>query len=102
MFQNCDILVKKGLPPQNNTITSHGGKKDWSQYDFSFKFCNISAAPDLLLIVHSNQTFLERSWDAYAITIFMESYMSDMATVNPFLDTLYYAEYKNYGPGAKV
>lgn len=111
VFQNCHILEKKGLPNQKNTITANGGKYDRTPYGFVFQFCSIFADLDLLPKVRSTQTFLGRPWGAHSTTIFMESYMSDVVNAegwlewngtSVFLDTLYYAEYKNHGPGARV
>lgn len=108
VFQNCTILVKKGLPEQSNTITAQGGKFNGASTGFSFQFCNISADFDLLPSLKSTSTFLGRPWKPYSTTVFMESYIGDVVNSKGWLewsgsqnlDTLYYAEYKNYGPGA--
>ncbi|XP_012574358.1 pectinesterase/pectinesterase inhibitor PPE8B-like [Cicer arietinum] len=110
VFQNCKLLVKNGLPKQSNTITAQGGKVNGDLTGFSFQFCNISADFDLLPFVKSTSTFFGRPWQSYSTTIFMQSYLSDVLSPkgwlgwnkSQYLDTLYYAEYKNYGPGAKI
>ncbi|KAJ8751066.1 hypothetical protein K2173_016247 [Erythroxylum novogranatense] len=108
VFQNCQILAKKGLPNQKNTITAQGRKDPYQPTGYSIQFCNISADTDLLPYVNSTDTYLGRPWKNDSRSVFMENYMSD--AINPkgwlewngnlYLDTLYYAEYSNYGPGA--
>ncbi|WJX28710.1 pectinesterase [Trifolium repens] len=108
LFQNCQILVKKGLPNQKNTITAHGRKDPNEPTGFSIQFCNITADSDLLSSVNSTWTYLGRPWKQYSRTIFMQSYISNVLRPEGWLewngdfalDTLYYAEYRNYGPGA--
>ncbi|CAJ2662104.1 unnamed protein product [Trifolium pratense] len=110
VFQNCTILVKKGLPVQKNTITAQGGKYQGRPTGFSFQFCNISADSDLLPAIKSTSTFLGRPWHPYSKVIFMQTYISDVLNQggwlewngSQYLDTLYYAEYNNFGPGADL
>jgi len=113
IFQNCHISAKKGLPNQKNTITAHGRKNPDEPTGFSIQFCNISADYDLVNSVNSfnsTHTYLGRPWKPYSRTIFMQSYISDVLRPEGWLewngdfalDTLYYAEYMNYGPGAGV
>ncbi|TKY72936.1 Pectinesterase/pectinesterase inhibitor PPE8B [Spatholobus suberectus] len=108
LFQNCRIEAKKGLPDQKNTITAHGRKTPDEPTGFSIQFCNISADSVLVPRVNSTHTYLGRPWKPYSRTIFMQSYISDVLRPEGWLewngdfalDTLYYAEYMNYGPGA--
>ncbi|KAI3927021.1 hypothetical protein MKW92_052126 [Papaver armeniacum] len=108
IFQNCQILARKGLPNQKNTVTAHGRKDPNQNTGFSIQFSNISADSDLLGSVNTTQTYLGRPWKEYSRTVFMKSYMSSairpegwLAWNGDFaLDTLYYGEYMNYGPGA--
>ncbi|XP_057433772.1 pectinesterase/pectinesterase inhibitor PPE8B-like [Lotus japonicus] len=110
VFQHCQILVKKGLPDQKNTITAHGRKDPGEPTGFSIQFSNISADSDLLLSANhsTTHTYLGRPWKQYSRTILMQSYISDVLRPEGWLewngdfalDTLYYAEYMNHGPGA--
>lgn len=110
VFQNCQILVKKGLQSQKNTITAQSKTDPNLSSCFSIQFCNISADHDLLPFINSIQTYLGRPWKPYSNTIFMQSYISDVLSPQGwlewnglnYLDTLYYAEYNNYGPGARL
>ncbi|KAA8534722.1 hypothetical protein F0562_029836 [Nyssa sinensis] len=108
VFQNCQILARKGLPNQKNTITAQGRKDPSEPTGFSIQFSNISAEPDLLASVNSTPTYLGRPWKLYSRTVFMQSYMGSAIRPegwlewngNFALDTLFYGEYTNYGPGS--
>lgn len=108
VFQNCQILVKKGLPNQKNTITAQGRKDPAQPTGFSIQFSNISADSDLLASANSTLSYLGRPWKQYSRTIIMKSYISDAIRPEGWLewngdfalDTLYYGEYMNYGPSA--
>ncbi|MED6113189.1 putative pectinesterase/pectinesterase inhibitor 44 [Stylosanthes scabra] len=108
VFQNCTILAKKPLPDQTNTITAQGANDSTETSGFSFQFCNISAHSELLPFMNSTRTYLGRPWKKYSRTVFMQSYMSEMVRPEDwkewngtlYLDTLYYGEFLNYGPGS--
>ncbi|KAL8151620.1 hypothetical protein V2J09_021428 [Rumex salicifolius] len=112
VLQNCKILARKGLPNQKNTVTAQGRKDPGEITGFSLQQCNFSADSDLLAAIAANTTtgatYLGRPWKQYSRTVVMESYMSDVVRKEGwlewngdlFLDTLYYAEYMNSGPGS--
>ncbi|KAH0652524.1 hypothetical protein KY289_030202 [Solanum tuberosum] len=108
IFQNCQILARKGLSQQKNTITAQGRKEIAETTGFTIQFSNISGEPDLLASLNSTYTYLGRPWKTYSRTVIMQSYLSNVIRPqgwlewngNISLDTLYYAEYQNYGPGA--
>ncbi|KAL8548737.1 hypothetical protein ACS0TY_007847 [Phlomoides rotata] len=109
VFQNCQITARRGLPNQKNTITAQGRKEPVENTGFSIQFCNITVHPELLLASNnSTQTYLGRPWKLYSRTIIMQSYISNAIRPegwlewngNFALDTLFYGEYMNYGPGA--
>ncbi|XP_043721063.1 pectinesterase/pectinesterase inhibitor PPE8B isoform X2 [Telopea speciosissima] len=111
VFQNCQILAKKALPDQKNSITAQGRKDPGQNTGFSIQFSNISADSDLLAAgVNSTLTYLGRPWKLYSRTVFMQSYISSVVRPegwlewqgNFALDTLFYGEYRNYGPGAAL
>ncbi|KAG9131612.1 hypothetical protein Leryth_015161 [Lithospermum erythrorhizon] len=107
VFQNCQILGRKGLPNQKNTITAQGRKDPTEPTGFAIQFSNFSGEPDLLASINTTQTFLGRPWKLYSRTVIMQSFMSDVIRPqgwlewngNFALDSLYYAEFMNYGPG---
>lgn len=111
VLQKCQILARKGLPDQKNTITAQGRKDPYQTSGFAIQFSNISAEADLLHNSSTtNTTYLGRPWKLYSRTMFMQSYMS--STISPqgwlewnadfALGTLFYGEYMNYGPGASL
>ncbi|XP_010687599.2 pectinesterase/pectinesterase inhibitor PPE8B [Beta vulgaris subsp. vulgaris] len=115
VFQNCQIQARKGLTNQKNTITAQGRKDPGENTGFSIQFCNITGDSSLSTTNTTTNstttyTYLGRPWKAYSRTIIMESYISGVVrpegwlewSGNVSLDTLYYAEYMNYGPGASL
>eukprot|EP00268_Persea_americana_P011534 TRINITY_DN1486_c0_g1_i1.p1 TRINITY_DN1486_c0_g1~~TRINITY_DN1486_c0_g1_i1.p1 ORF type:complete len:517 (-),score=-10.21 TRINITY_DN1486_c0_g1_i1:357-1907(-) len=108
VFQNCQILARKPLPDQKNSVTAHGRKYADQTTGFSFQYCNVTADADLLASPNSTATYLGRPWKEYSRTIFMQSYLSGVIRPEGWLEwqgdfalsTLYYAEYINYGTGA--
>lgn len=107
VFQNCQILARKGLPNQKNTITAQGRKEAAETTGFSIQFSNISVEPNVVA-GNSTLTYLGRPWKLYSRTVIMQSYISNAIRPEGWLewnttfalDTLYYGEYMNYGPGA--
>lgn len=108
VFQNCQIFARKGLPGQTNAITANGRMHPNDDSGFSIQFSNISVEPDVLASQGKIKTYLGRPWKLYSRTVIMESYLSEAIhpkgwlewNGNFALDTLYYGEYKNFGPGA--
>ncbi|XP_048433296.1 pectinesterase/pectinesterase inhibitor PPE8B-like [Pyrus x bretschneideri] len=102
VFQKCLITVKKTIPAVINTVTAHGRYAPNDPTGFSFQFCTISADSDVAA------GYLGRPWGKYSRTVFMQSYISNVIQPQGWiewkgksaLDTLYYGEYTNNGPGA--
>ncbi|KFK29933.1 hypothetical protein AALP_AA7G197000 [Arabis alpina] len=108
VFQNCQILARRGLPNQKNTITAQGRKDANQPSGFSIQFSNISADADLVPYLNTTRTYLGRPWKQFSRTIFMRNNMSDVVRPEGWLewnadfalDTLFYGEFLNYGPGS--
>ncbi|CAN0909023.1 Pectinesterase/pectinesterase inhibitor PPE8B [Linum grandiflorum] len=108
VFQNCSLLARKGLDNQKNTITAHGKKDPNQSTGYSIQFCNIGADSDLAPFGNLSYTYLGRPWKNFSTTVVMQSYIGE--AVRPegwlewngpmFLDTIYYGEFMNYGPGS--
>ncbi|KAL7207688.1 hypothetical protein ACSBR1_029607 [Camellia fascicularis] len=71
--------------------------------------CTIKAADDLRQENFKFKTFLGRPWGNLSRTIIMQSYLDDIIDPKGWLewngrspDRVYYAEYKNEGPGANT
>ncbi|KAL8050764.1 hypothetical protein ABFX02_06G101700 [Erythranthe guttata] len=110
VFQNCSIHARKPMQLQKNTITAQNRKDPNQNTGISIHACRIVAEPDLEAARGDFPTYLGRPWKLYSRTVYM---LSDLGGhVDPrgwlewndtfALDTLYYGEYMNYGPGAEL
>ncbi|XWS61322.1 hypothetical protein CRYUN_Cryun07bG0116400 [Craigia yunnanensis] len=110
VLQNCSIYARKPMPLQKNTITAQNRKDPNQNTGISIHACRILPTPDLTAANGSFQTYLGRPWKLYSRAVFMLSYMSDHIHPRGWLewnatfalDTLYYGEYMNSGPGAAI
>ncbi|KAL5570471.1 hypothetical protein UlMin_027046 [Ulmus minor] len=110
VFQNCSIFARKPMPQQKNTITAQNRKDPNQNTGISIHACRILAASDLQSSIGSYPTYLGRPWKLYSRVVYMLSYMGDHIHPRGWLewnttfalDTLYYGEYMNSGPGAAV
>lgn len=108
VFQNCNLYPRLPMANQFNAITAQGRTDPNQNTGISIENCTIRAADDLANSSANIQTFLGRPWKQYSRTVYMQSFMSDV--VDPAgwrdwngtfgLDTLYYGEYNNTGPGS--
>lgn len=108
VIQNCLIIVRKPMENQQNIVTAHARADKRESTGFVIQNCRI-VPEELLEPVRFNiKTYLGRPWKMYSRTIIMESLLSDFIQPEGYmpwegdlgLDTLYYAEYSNRGPGA--
>ncbi|XVF12670.1 hypothetical protein REPUB_Repub08aG0139000 [Reevesia pubescens] len=110
VLQNCTIYARKPMAQQKNTITAQNRKDPNQNTGISIHACRILPASDLAAVKGSFETYLGRPWKLYSRAVFMLSYMSDHIHPRGWLewnatfalDTLYYGEYMNYGPGAAI
>ncbi|KAI3471216.1 hypothetical protein Pfo_027879 [Paulownia fortunei] len=110
VFQNCTIHTRKPMQLQKNTITAQNRKDPNQNTGMSIHACWIVAEPDLELVKGAYPTYLGRPWKLYSRTVYMLSYLGDHIHPRGWLewnttfalDTLYYGEYMNYGPGAAL
>ncbi|KAH1033299.1 hypothetical protein J1N35_045473 [Gossypium stocksii] len=76
-----------------------------------FQACDIISRmpmPELYRNSNNVKSYLGRPWPLYSRAVFLESYIDDFIDPNGWrkwssdegLDTLYYGEYNNYGPGS--
>ncbi|KAF3432822.1 hypothetical protein FNV43_RR23924 [Rhamnella rubrinervis] len=110
VLQNCSMYARKPMPQQKNTITAQNRKDPNQNTGISIHACRILATSDLQASKGSFPTYLGRPWKMYSRTVYMLSFIGDHVhprgwlewNGNFALDTLYYGEYMNYGPGAAV
>ncbi|XP_015885998.3 probable pectinesterase/pectinesterase inhibitor 7 [Ziziphus jujuba] len=106
VLQNCNIYPRLPLQGQSDPITAQGRTDLNQNTGTSIHNCTIKAAENL----GSTKTYLGRPWKEYSRTVYMQTFMDSL--INPAgwsawsgdfaLSTLYYAEYKNTGPGSNT
>ncbi|XP_066363852.1 pectinesterase-like [Miscanthus floridulus] len=106
VFQGCTFYSRLPLQGQCNTVTAQGRSDPNQNTGTSIQGSALVAAPELTAF--ATLSYLGRPWKNFSRTVVMESYVG--ALVHPAgwmpwsgdfaLDTLYYAEYNNTGPGA--
>lgn len=98
-FENCTLHSKK-----NSYVTAASTLKG-EKYGYVFKKCRLTAAEGI------DKCYLGRPWGAYAKTVFIECELGNHILPEGWHDwekpgkpdtkkNSYYAEYKNFGPGA--
>ncbi|ESQ49503.1 hypothetical protein EUTSA_v10020314mg [Eutrema salsugineum] len=110
VFQNCTLLVRKPLPNQACPITAHGRKDPRESTGFVFQGCTIAGEPDYLAVKETSKAYLGRPWKEYSRTIIMNTFIPDFVQPQGWqpwlgnfgLDTLFYSEVQNTGPGAAL
>ncbi|XP_023735029.1 pectinesterase [Lactuca sativa] len=108
VFQLCDILARRPNPHQGNMVTAQGRTDPQQNTGIVIQGCKIAATTDLEPVKANFKTYLGRPWKNYSRTVIMQSFISDVidpAGWSPWegdfaLNTLYYREYRNWGPGA--
>ncbi|KAI3448550.1 hypothetical protein Pfo_005215 [Paulownia fortunei] len=101
VLQNCKIFTREPLPLQKVTITAQGRKDPHQSTGFSIQDSYVYA---------TRPTYLGRPWKQYSRTVFLNTYMTSMVQPRGWLEwygdfalgTLWYGEYRNYGPGASI
>ncbi|KAK4433903.1 putative pectinesterase/pectinesterase inhibitor 21 [Sesamum alatum] len=110
LFQNCKFVVRKPMPNQACMVTAQGRVERHSLGATVIQNGDFVGEPALLQTVPPVKVYLGRPWKLLSRTIIMQSNIS--ATIAPegwsewagtfALDTLYYAEYQNRGPGSSL
>ncbi|XP_057439332.1 putative pectinesterase/pectinesterase inhibitor 22 [Lotus japonicus] len=101
VLQNCKIYTRAPLPLQKVTVTAQGRKSPHQSTGFTIQDSFILA---------TQPTYLGRPWKQYSRTVYINTYMSGMVQPRGWLEwfgdfaltTLWYGEYRNYGPGASL
>ncbi|CAI0551603.1 unnamed protein product [Linum tenue] len=111
VLQNCNIYSRRPMDNQFNTVTAQGRTDQNQNTGTSVQNCAVLATEDLKTSNVTTKTYLGRPWKEYSTTIVMESFVDgliDPAGWTPWnassfaLDTLYYAEFNNTGPGSST
>ncbi|XP_022945995.1 pectinesterase-like [Cucurbita moschata] len=110
VLQNCKIFVRKPLENQKCIVTAQGRTQKKEPTAIILQNCVISSDPDYFPVRHINKAYLGRPWKEYSRTIIMESQIDDLIQPegwlpwmgNFALNTLFYSEFNNRGPGAST
>lgn len=108
VFQNCTLVARKPMSNQQNLVTAQGRVDPNQNTGTSIQSCWVVPSDDLAPVEGSIPTYLGRPWKEYSRTVFMQSYIDGHVAPQGWmkwsgdfaLDTLYYGEYANFGPGA--
>ncbi|GKC34398.1 pectinesterase 2-like protein [Tanacetum coccineum] len=104
------IYGRRGMKGQQVTITAQGRTDSNQNTGISIQNSRIMAASDLKPVLSSFKTYLGRPWKQYSRTVFLENYIDSLVDPagwlewdgNFALNTLYYGEYRNFGPGSST
>ncbi|KAG6550089.1 hypothetical protein Mapa_008045 [Marchantia paleacea] len=111
VLQTCTVLATVGNPGQQNTYTAQGRLDPNQNTGISFQGCTIDATAKLKAEAAEHATYLGRPWKPYSVTVLLQSTLGTIVHPDGWLlwngetqhlDTIYYAEYMNSGPGAGV
>lgn len=108
VFQFCDIDARRGDRNQRNMVTAQGRTDENQNTGIVIQKCSIGATSELKAVQGNYSTYLGRPWKEYSRPVVMRSWMSDVIHKEGWhpwdgefaLDSLYYREYKNRGPGS--
>ncbi|EER99903.1 pectinesterase [Sorghum bicolor] len=108
VLQGCSLYARRPGPGQKNVVTAQGREDPNQNTGIVVQGGKVAAAADLVPVLGNVSSYLGRPWKLYSRTVFVQTKME--ALVHPrgwlewngtfALDTLYYAEYMNRGPGA--
>ncbi|XP_019191746.1 PREDICTED: pectinesterase 2-like [Ipomoea nil] len=109
VFQNCNIYVRQ--PKSKDAVITASKREDpKNQTGIIIQRSHIAAAPGTHL--EGIKVYLGRPWGHYARTVIMQSHIDSL--IDPegwlwwagkedvFKDKIYYAEFKNTGPGSST
>lgn len=108
VFQASNIISRMPLPGQFTVITAQSRDTPDEETGISIQNCSIVATYDLYDNSSNVKSYLGRPWRVNSRTVYLVSYIDKFIdptgwiawSGNEGLDTLYYGEYENYGPGS--
>lgn len=110
IFQGGSLVVRKPMANQACMVTAQGRKDRRSVGIIVAQNVEIAAEPDFLAAKPPIIAYLGRPWKEFSRTIIMQSNINGFIAPEGWspwmgtfaLDTLYYGEYMNRGPGADL
>ncbi|CAN6169235.1 unnamed protein product [Urochloa humidicola] len=110
VLQGCNLYARRPDPNQKNVFTAQGREDPNQNTGIVVHGGKVAAAADLVPVLTNFSSYLGRPWKLYSRTVFMQTKMEGLIHPRGWLewngsfalDTLYYAEYMNRGPGANT
>ncbi|EOA20378.1 hypothetical protein CARUB_v10000691mg [Capsella rubella] len=110
VFQNCSLFARRPNPNQRIIYTAQGREDSRQPTGISIINSKILAAPELIPVQANFKAYLGRPWQLFSRTVIMKSFIDDL--IDPAgwlkwkgdfaLETLFYGEYMNEGPGSNL
>ncbi|KAL9271640.1 putative pectinesterase/pectinesterase inhibitor 46, partial [Drosera capensis] len=106
VFQNCNIFPRLPLLGQQDNITAQGKFDPNQKTGITIQNCTILPLGNL----GATQVYLGRPWKLYSTTVYLENYLGSLINPQGWLpwqgtsgpSTIFYAEYRNRGPGSSI
>ena len=108
VLQNCTMIVRKPMDNQQCIVTAQGRTDRREPSALILQGCTIAAEPTYLAVKDINRAYLGRPWKEFSRTVVMQSTIG--AFIQPEgwlpwmgnfgLNTCFYAEIGNKGPGS--
>ncbi|KAK7269384.1 hypothetical protein RIF29_22110 [Crotalaria pallida] len=111
VFQNCSFVIREPMKNQQCIVTAQGRKDRHQPTGIVIQGGRIVADPKFHAAQLEHKSYLARPWKNFSRTIFMDTYIDDLIDPKGYLpwqgaegllhmDTCFYSEYHNYGPGS--
>ncbi|XP_004495691.1 pectinesterase-like [Cicer arietinum] len=111
VFQNCKFVVRKPMSNQQCIVTAQGRKERFQPSAIVIQGGSIVSDPEFYPVRFDNKAYLARPWKNFSRTIIMDAFIDDLIHPDGYLpwqtiegpsgmDTCFYAEYHNFGPGS--
>ncbi|KAL1545298.1 Condensin-2 complex subunit H2 [Salvia divinorum] len=110
VFQKCELVVRKPNPNQACMVTAQGRNEKNLTGIIIIQGCTFTAEKDFLEAQPPFKAYLGRPWKILSRTIIMQSTIEGFISPDGWspwegsigLDTIFYVEYKNTGPGSDL
>ncbi|KAM7278942.1 hypothetical protein ACFE04_006076 [Oxalis oulophora] len=110
VMQNCKFIIRKPLETQFIAVTAHGRMQRKDPTGLVIQNSVISGAPEYIPVMNKNKAYLGRPWKFYSRTLIINSQIDRVIQPEGWapwkgtegLNTCFYAEVGNKGPGAAL
>ncbi|KNA07282.1 hypothetical protein SOVF_173380 [Spinacia oleracea] len=111
ILQGCNVVSRMPLPGQHTVITAQSRDMPDENTGIVLQNCTVLATEELYGNKTRVRSYLGRPWKPYARTVYIESYIDDFIDAKGWvkwssnddelgLNSLYYGEFDNRGPGS--